>query len=108
MSLVGIGHWICAKLLAKVYCKHFPIEVCLFGLGRLSAMQIIGDDTDKFILEAIIHKVVAIVRFFWAADSILYSIMQIFLHGGVNYLQRRHFSMNHKKLFSFLDQGFIG
>ena len=48
------------------------------------------------------------VRFFWAADSILCSIMQIFLHGGVNYLQPMHFSKNHKKLFSFLGQGFIG
>ena len=49
LSLVGIGHHrICAKLLAKVYRKHFPIEAtadgaCLFGLTacRLSAMQIV-------------------------------------------------------------------
>ena len=29
-------------------------------------------------------------RFFWAADSILCSIMQIFLHDRVNYLQPMH------------------
>ena len=37
LSLVGIGHHrICAKLLAKVYRKHFPIEATADG-GRRTA-----------------------------------------------------------------------
>ena len=51
LSLVGIGHRICAKLLAKVYRKHFPIEVCLFGLSRLSAMQIEVDSTLEYLID---------------------------------------------------------